>query len=121
MLYLHSHTYCDYIFLQSNVRQRQQLYDGDDSSSSESELEPENAIDDLDIAPNKVGLVSEMFPQVNREEVVLLLSLLADQCVPERIELGYYHSSMCVHMCVCTCVCVCSAPTNFSSHQDKLS
>ena len=33
-----------------------QLYDGDDSSSSESELELETAIDDLDVALNKVSL-----------------------------------------------------------------
>ena len=109
---MHSHTYCDYIFLQSNVRKRQQLYGGDDSSSSESELERESASDDLDIAPNKVGLVSEMFPQVNREEVVLLLSLLHGNmhklisvCL-KGLNLGTIIRE-CVYICVCVHVCGC--------------
>ena len=58
-----------------STKAAKQLYEGDDSSCSESELEPETAIDDLDVALNKVSLVSEMF-LVNREEVMLLLSLL---------------------------------------------
>lgn len=62
--------------LQSYFVQRQPQQDCDDSSTSDTEHEPEVPVEHLSVTPNKVGLIKEMFPQRSSDEVVVLLSLL---------------------------------------------
>ena len=46
------------------------------SGSGESDTDTADVTTDYDIIPNDVGTIQEMFPQVNRDQAILLMSLL---------------------------------------------